>query len=87
ADSSEVLIKRHSPFKNKKLPPLTNLAPLIYKTALLGFLDRFQFRPKEPARDLKAMKPSNAAIDRAVACILKKEAFENAILEAIHDRQ
>lgn len=75
------------PFKNNKRPPLTHLAPLIYKTALLGFLDRFQFRPKESAPDLNAMKLSNLAIDRAVACILKKEAFENAILEAIHDRE
>lgn len=30
------------PFKNKKLPPIAMFAPLIYKVALLSFLDNFK---------------------------------------------
>jgi hypothetical protein len=78
--------ERLFPFKNDKRPPLPHLAPLIYKTALLGFLERFQFQPKEVELDLAAMHPPDPALDRALLRGLRNLRFEEAILYAIQDK-
>ena len=79
--------ERLFPFTNDKRPPLPHLAPLVYKTALLGFLDGFQFRPKEPEPDLMAMDLPDPAFDRAIIAGMKNLCFEKAILQAIEDRK
>ena len=42
-----VRLNRLHPFKNKKIQPITRFAPLIYKVALLSFLDQFKNRRKK----------------------------------------
>ena len=78
--------ERLFPFRNEKRPSLLYLAPSVYKTALLGFLDGFQFHPKEPETDLAAIGLPDSAFDNAVVASVKKLPFENAILHAIRDR-
>ena len=39
--------KRLYPFRNKNVPHIIRFAPLIYKIALLSFLDRFKDRRKK----------------------------------------
>jgi hypothetical protein len=74
------------PFGNDKRPPLPHLAPLVYKAALLGYLDRFEFRAKEPRPDLAAMELPDPAFDRAIYEAMKNLRFEEAILHAVQDR-
>ena len=80
-----VLLEHLFPFKNNKRPPLTHLAPLIYRAALLGFLDRFAAPVKEPAPDLAAMEMTNERIDQAFATAMKRRFIENALLTATKD--
>ena len=42
-----VRLNRLHPFKNKKIQPITRFAPLIYKVALLSFLDQFRDKRKK----------------------------------------
>jgi hypothetical protein len=78
--------ERLFPFGNDKRPPLPHLAPLVYKTALLSYLDRFEFWPKEPKPDLAGMELPDPACDRTIFEAMKNLRFEEAILHAVQDR-
>ena len=46
-----VRAKRLHPFRNGSLPPITAFAPLIYKVALLSFLDQFKSQRRKKRTD------------------------------------
>ena len=71
------------PFNDVSRPPLPGFAPLIYKAALMGYLQQLGFQLEEPEPDMLTMPLPNPAFDRAVARALKRMPFERAILTAI----
>jgi hypothetical protein len=80
--------RRHLfPFRNAKRPVLPHLAPLIYKTALLGYLQRFPFHQTPPKVNFEKLKDHHADFERALVQSLKRTPFEEGLLKATQDRQ
>src|SRR5664280_1118220 len=63
------------------------VAPLIYKTALLGYLQRFPFHQTPPKVNFEKLKDHHADFERALVQSLKRTPFEEGLLKATQDRQ